>query len=264
MQKESKPENISLPAQLFYFYIAIFSIPIGLKIISDGDLSFYIFSIIGLLFSGLFWGYLPKLYSVECENVSSIDKDSMKEIFGEDSLVSKIQKNNQSKIEEQQKNPHRKEINEALINWADYNFQVIIFSIFIFLLQNLELNSKNFGIGIDDKKIFWLFIPICLYSTIFSGMKLKEITNAIEKEPDSSKNKENRMKTTRTLKREQYVIFTISFLLCIFINFPQDQVNVCMCYFSIAAYAMVLMVHCNQYKIELFHRLSFLQEQGKN
>lgn len=260
MQKEFEPENISLPAQLFYSYIAIFSIPIGLKIISDGDLSFYISSIIGLLIPGLWWGYLPKLYSVECENISSIDKDSMKEIFGEDSLVSRIQKNNQSKIEEQQKNPYRKEINEALINWADYNFQVIIFSIFIFLLQNLELNSKNFGI--DDKKIFWLFIPICLYSTIFSKMKLKEIINAIEKEPDSSENKKYRMNTTCVLKKFQNIILILSLLLCILITF--SQVNVSMCYFSIAAYTMVLMVHCNQYKIELFHRLSFLQEQGKN
>ncbi len=264
MQKEFKPENISLPAVSFYIYIAIFSIPIILKIISDCDLSFYISSIILLLFSGLWWGCLPKSYQAVCESLSSTDKDSKKNFSGEDSFVSKIQKHIQSKIEEQQKNPDRKEIDKALINWADYNFQVIIFSIFIFILQNIELNSKNFGIGIDDKKIFWLFIPICLYSTIFSGMKLKEITNAIEKEPDSSKNKENRMKTTRTLKREQYVIFTISFLLCIFINFPQVQVNVCMCYFSIAAYAMVLMVHCNQYKIELFHHSSFLQEQGKN
>jgi membrane protein len=259
MQKEFEPENISLPAQLFYFYIAIFSIPIGLKIISDGDLSFYISSIILLLIPSLWWGYLPKLYSVVCENLSSTDKDSMKEILGEDSLASRIQENNQSKIEEQQKNPYRKEINEALINWAGYNFQVIIFSIFIFLLQNLELNSKNFGI--DDKKIFWLFIPICLYSTIFSKMKLKEIINAIEKEPDSS-DKKNRMNTTCALKNFQKIILILSLLLCMIITCL--QVNVCMCYFSIAAYAMVLMVHCNQYKIELFHRLSFLQEQGKN
>ncbi len=258
MQNEFEPGNISLPAQLFYFYIAIFSIPIGLKIISDGDLSFYISSIIGLLIPSLWWGYLPKSYSVECENLSSTDKDSMK-ISGEDSFVSKIQKNNQSKIEEQQKNPDRKEIDKALINWADYNFQVIIFSIFIFIFQNLELNSKNFGI--DDKKIFWLFIPICLYSTIFSKMKLKEIANAIEKEPDS-KGKKIRMNTTCALKNFQKIILILSLLLCMVITCL--QVNVWMCYFSIAAYAMVLMVHCNQYKIELFHRSSFLQEQGKN
>lgn len=247
-------QNISIPCCLFYLYILFFIIPVALRLFYNNFL-FYFFSIIFPLIYSLYWFVLPKAYQRTIKYIMSVDVKNSSHPHFYIKFITDLRK----KINNQQTNPHRKAINEALINWAEYNSQVFIFSIFIFLIQNVQIKDKV-SLDINDEKILYLFIPICLYSTIFSRSKLNEIQKKLDEikneEGNINEHNEFRIKRIRKLKRTQHIILSFSFIICFLYIF-----NICECYLTIASYAMMLVVNCNQFLIELFHRtIPFLKD----
>ena len=155
----------------------------------------------------------------------------------------------------EQKNGILKETHfkNALKNWEDYNIQVVFFSLVFYYFQNIELNNLFDKSLMNDKNIFWLFIQICLYSVIFSQIKINEtIKNSRD---DNQINQSSYVKNVNSI-----ILFLCIILLLVKKLIP----SLCFCYSNVASIALLLWAYSNQFKIELFWEASKMKNnKGK-
>lgn len=132
---------------------------------------------------------------------------------------------------------------KGLDNWGDYNMQVIFFSFVFYVIQNVKLSDSlmnNIEKLTSNENIFWLFIQICLYSVIFSQVKINETIR-------NSKN-ENQIKQSSKVKFFNHAMLVLCFTLLCLGKFT----SICICYLNVISTILLLCVYFNQFKIELF------------
>lgn len=239
--KMEKSENVNirqpLHSSLFWMCFALFVIPIIFRFKSIYWSN--IIALIAIFIPSIYYGYLPEL------NIWALKTKPESEI------AEQLQK----KLKEQEaKRIHNAEFNDALKNWSEYNLQVIFFSVVIFIAQNINIQEKN--LNINDTNLFWLFVQICLYSTIFSRIKIKRIEEA--------RLNDNQKEHIKEVNNYNCFLLFFSTILGLFvITLPLLPSQICICYLNCASYAMLFMTYYNQFKIELFHSsLRVLNRKG--
>lgn len=239
--KMEKSENVNtrkpLHSSLFWLCFVLFVIPIIFRFKSIYWSN--IIALIAIFIPSFYNGYLPELYNWSLKTKPEFE------------TAEEIQK----KLKEKEaKRIHNTEFKDALKNWSEYNLQVIFFSVVIFIAQNINIQEKN--LNINDTNLFWLFVQICLYSTIFSRIKIKQIEEA--------RLNDNQKEHIKKVNNYNCFLLFFSTILGLFvITLPLLPSQICICYLNYVSYAMLFMTYCNQFKIELFHSyLRVLNRKG--
>ncbi|EIG28932.1 hypothetical protein [Neisseria sicca] len=227
--EKSENVNIRQPSRpsLFWICFVLFVIPIScrFKSIYCSNIS----ALIAIFIPSIFCILLPKFKTWLLKTIPKTETAKQ--------LQEKAKKQEAKRI-------HNAEFNDALKNWSEYNLQVIFFSVVIFIAQNISIQKGN--LDINDTNLFWLFVQICLYSTIFSRIKIKQIEEA--------RLNDNQKDHIKKVNNYNYFLLFFSLLLTILgLSLPLLPSQICICYLNCLSYAMLLMTYCNQFKIELFH-----------